>query len=178
LATIQVSLSKGIEPLFGTHDENIRFLESSLDVKTLLLENALEITGEQGSLHRVRAILSDYDTLVREGHKFSNGDVKHFLRILCEDPKVSFLNLVASSRQRTVGLKTIAPRGVNQMRYLEAMERCDMVFGVGPAGTGKTYLAVAQAVTALLSKQVSRIVLTRPAVEAGERLGFLPGTLQ
>src|SRR5690606_26818208 len=89
-----------------------------------------------------------------------------------------FLNLVASSRQRTVGLKKLAPRGVNQLRYLEAMERCDMVFGIGPAGTGKTYLAVAQAVSALLSKQVSRIVLTRPAVEAGERLGFLPGTLQ
>ena len=178
MATIQVSLTKGIEPLFGTHDENIRFLESSLDVKTLLLENALEITGEPASLERVRDILNDYDTLVREGHKFNNGDVKHFLRILCEDPGVSFLNLVASSRQRTVGLKKLAPRGVNQMRYLEAMDRCDMVFGIGPAGTGKTYLAVAQAVSQLLSKQVSRIVLTRPAVEAGERLGFLPGTLQ
>lgn len=178
MATAQVNLTKGIEPLFGTHDENIRFLESCLDVKTHLLEDALEITGEKAAVQRVQRILNDYDTLVREGHKFTNGDVKHFLRILCEDSQVSFSNLVASSRQRTIGHKTMAPRGVNQMRYFEAMDRCDMVFGVGPAGTGKTYLAVAQAVSLLLSKQVSRIVLTRPAVEAGERLGFLPGTLQ
>jgi phosphate starvation-inducible PhoH-like protein len=85
---------------------------------------------------------------------------------------------VSSGRQRTFGKKLLAPKTVNQRRYMEAIERNDLVFGVGPAGTGKTYLAVAMAVSALISKRVSRIILTRPAVEAGERLGFLPGTLQ
>jgi phosphate starvation-inducible PhoH-like protein len=85
---------------------------------------------------------------------------------------------VVSGRQRNFGKKIIVPKTINQRRYLEAIERNDLVFGIGPAGTGKTYLAVAMAVSALLAKRVSRIILTRPAVEAGERLGFLPGTLQ
>lgn len=178
LATAEVNLTHGLEPLFGTHDENIRFLESELGVTTHVLENALEISGEKEAVHRVRDILSDYDTLVREGNKLTQADIKSYLRVLSEDPNVSLLKLVSASRQRSVGKKSLAPRGLNQLRYLEAMERCDMVFGVGPAGTGKTYLAVAQAVSQLLSKRVSRIVLTRPAVEAGERLGFLPGTMQ
>src|SRR5204863_7767441 len=86
--------------------------------------------------------------------------------------------LVSSGRQRTFGKKVLAPKTVNQRRYIEAIERNDLVIGVGPAGTGKTYLAVAMAISALMAKKVSRIILTRPAVEAGERLGFLPGTLQ
>jgi phosphate starvation-inducible protein PhoH and related proteins len=94
------------------------------------------------------------------------------------DREVSLRTLVQSGRQRNFGKKMLAPKSVNQRRYLEAIERNDMVFGVGPAGTGKTYLAVAMAVSALMAKQVTRIILTRPAVEAGERLGFLPGTLQ
>ena len=93
-------------------------------------------------------------------------------------PETSLRRLVESGRQRNFGKKALAPKTVNQRRYVEAIERNDMVFGVGPAGTGKTYLAVFMAISALLNKRVSRIVLTRPAVEAGERLGFLPGTLQ
>jgi phosphate starvation-inducible PhoH-like protein len=85
---------------------------------------------------------------------------------------------VQSGRQRSFGKKILAPKSINQRRYLEAIERNDLVFGVGPAGTGKTYLAVAMGISALLAKRVSRIILTRPAVEAGEKLGFLPGTLQ
>jgi phosphate starvation-inducible PhoH-like protein len=109
---------------------------------------------------------------------FSNGDLHSFLRVVTEDSEVSLRQLVLSGKQRSFGKKVLAPRSVNQRRYVEAIERNDMVFGIGPAGTGKTYLAVAMAVAAFLSKKVSRIVLTRPAVEAGERLGFLPGTLQ
>jgi phosphate starvation-inducible PhoH-like protein len=86
--------------------------------------------------------------------------------------------LVQSGKTRNFGKKVLAPKTINQRRYLEAIERNDLVFGIGPAGTGKTYLAVAMAVSALLSKRVSRIILTRPAVEAGEKLGFLPGTLR
>jgi phosphate starvation-inducible protein PhoH and related proteins len=178
LTTAQVILSHGIETLFGTRDDNIRFLETALGVTTHLLEDRLEISGEPDSVRRVQEIVTDYESLVREGHRFSNGDVRGFLRVVVEDEAVNFGNLVRTSRQRVVGRKALAPRSLNQMRYFEAMERCDMVFGVGPAGTGKTYLAVAQGVSCLLNKQVRRIILARPAVEAGERLGFLPGTLQ
>jgi len=174
----QVKISRGIEPLFGTRDENIRLLESALHVGTQLLQDSLEIEGETAPVERAAAILEDYVALVQQGQVFTNGDMKNYLRVVLEDPEVTLRALVASSRQRNFGKKTLAPRTPNQMRYVEAVERHDMVFAIGPAGTGKTYLAVAMAVSALLNKQVGRIILCRPAVEAGERLGFLPGTLQ
>jgi phosphate starvation-inducible protein PhoH and related proteins len=173
-----VDISHGIESLFGTRDENIRLLESGLSVSTQLLDNSLEIEGEAANVSRAETILLDYVQLVREGHVFSNGDLNGYIRVVMEDPEVSLRALVNIGRQRSFGKKTLAPRTVNQRRYMEAIERNDLVVGVGPAGTGKTYLAVAMAVSALLAKRVSRIILTRPAVEAGEKLGFLPGTLQ
>jgi phosphate starvation-inducible PhoH-like protein len=173
-----VRISRGVENLFGTRDENIRLLESGLGVHTQLVDNNLEIEGEAENVSRVENILEDYNTLIREGHVFNNGDLNGYLRVVTFDPEVSLRALVQSGRQRSFGKKVLAPKSVNQRRYLEAIERNDMVFGVGPAGTGKTYLAVAMGVSALVNKQVSRIILTRPAVEAGERLGFLPGTLQ
>jgi len=173
-----VQISRGVESLFGTRDENIRLIESGLKVNTQLIDNLLEIEGESEAVSRAECILEEYVALVREGHVFNNGDLNSYLRVVTEDPEVSFRALVQSGRQRNFGKKMLAPKTVNQRRYLEAIERNDLVLGVGPAGTGKTYLAVAMAVSALLSKRVSRIILTRPAVEAGERLGFLPGTLQ
>ena len=174
----QVKISRGIEPLFGTRDENIRLLETALHVSTQLLQDSLEIEGEAAPVERAATILEDYVALVQQGQVFTNGDMKNYLRVVLEDPEVTLRALVASSRQRNFGKKTLAPRSPNQMRYVEAVERHDMVFAIGPAGTGKTYLAVAMAVSALLNKQVGRIILCRPAVEAGERLGFLPGTIQ
>src|SRR6266403_2641817 len=173
-----VQISQGIESLFGTRDENIRLLESGLGVSTHLLDSFIEIQGDEPNVSRAERILEDYVSLVREGHVFTNGDLNSYLRVVTEDSEVSLRALVSSGRQRNFGKKVLAPKTVNQRRYLEAIERNDLVFGVGPAGTGKTYLAVAMAVSALLNKQVSRIILARPAVEAGERLGFLPGTLQ
>jgi phosphate starvation-inducible PhoH-like protein len=175
---VSVPIVRGIESLFGTRDENIRLLESGLKISTQLIDNSLEIEGEPANVSRAENILEDYVGLVREGHVFNNGDLNSYLRVVTEDPEVSLRALVSSGRQRTFGKKLLAPKTVNQRRYMEAIERNDLVFGVGPAGTGKTYLAVAMAVSALMSKRVSRIILTRPAVEAGERLGFLPGTLQ
>jgi len=173
-----VPINRGVESLFGTRDENIRLIEAGLGVHTNLVDNHLEIEGEADSVVRAERILEDYNTLLREGHVFNNGDLNSFLRVVTVDPDVSLRALVRSGKQRNFGKKVLAPKTVNQRRYLEAIERNDMVFGIGPAGTGKTYLAVAMAVSALVNKQVSRIILTRPAVEAGERLGFLPGTLQ
>ena len=173
-----VRISRGVESLFGTRDENIRLFESGLSVHTQLVDNSLEIEGEAENVSRAESILEDYTALVSEGNVFNNGDLNSYLRVVTLDPEVSLRALVESGRQRNFGKKALAPKSVNQRRYLEAIERNDMVFGIGPAGTGKTYLAVAMAISALMSKRVARIILTRPAVEAGERLGFLPGTLQ
>ncbi len=173
-----VEISRGIESLFGTRDENIRVLEDGLQIRTRLLNDSLEIEGNEAGVLRAESILEDYVALVQEGHEFSNGDLNGILRALVADPEISLKRLVESGRKRSFGKKLIAPKSLNQRLYLEAIERNDLVFGIGPAGTGKTYLAVAMGVSALLNKKVTRIILTRPAVEAGERLGFLPGTLQ
>src|SRR6476646_3959777 len=173
-----VQISRGIESLFGTRDENIRLIESGFRINTHLVDNSLELEGEPKDVARAENVLEEYVALVREGHIFNNGDLNSYLRVITEDPEITLRALVHSGRQRNFGKKLLAPKTINQRRYLEAIERNDLVFGIGPAGTGKTYLAVAMGISALLSKKVARIILTRPAVEAGERLGFLPGTLQ
>ena len=175
---VSVQMTNGIESLFGTRDENIRLLEGGLNVRTRIANESIEIEGEDASVLRAESILADYASLIRQGHVFSNGDLNSYLRVVVTDPSVTLSNLVVNGRQRAFGKKTLAPKTINQRRYIDAIERHDLTFGIGPAGTGKTYLAVAMAVSALLNKKVSRIVLTRPAVEAGEKLGFLPGTLQ
>src|SRR6185436_16082629 len=138
-----VRIQRGVENLFGTRDENIRLIESGLGVHTQLVDNNLEIEGEADNVTRAARILEDYNTLVREGHVFNNGDLNSYLRVVTLDPEVSLRALVHSGRQRNFGKKVLAPKSVNQRRYLEAIEHNDMVFGIGPAGTGKTYLAVA-----------------------------------
>ncbi len=173
-----VQITRGIESLFGTRDENIRMMETSFGVQISLLADEVEVEGEEQSVQRVVQILTDYSSLVKEGNTFSSNDLKSYIKVVSEDTEVTLRGLVQAGKQRSFGKKVLAPRSVNQHRYIDVIERNDMVFGIGPAGTGKTYLAVAMAVAAFLAKKVSRIILTRPAVEAGERLGFLPGTLQ
>jgi phosphate starvation-inducible PhoH-like protein len=173
-----VQITRGIESLFGTRDENIRVIENGLSVRTRLLNDSLEIEGDDTNVARAANILSDYAALMKEGHQFNNGDLNSFLRVVIADSDTTLRSLVESGKQRSFGKKVIAPKTITQRRYVDAIERYDLAFGIGPAGTGKTYLAVAMAVSALLAKRVSRIILTRPAVEAGERLGFLPGTLK
>ncbi len=173
-----VQIAGGIEPLFGTLDENLKLLESALHVTTQLQDGKLAIEGEPAQVDRAVRILDEYNQLIREGRELDNGEVKALLRVATEEPNVSLRRILDPGRPRAFGKKTITPKSPNQRRYMEYMERHDMVFAVGPGGTGKTYLAVAMAVSSLLTKQVNRIILARPAVEAGERLGFLPGTLQ
>src|SRR5437016_2536345 len=158
---LSVQITRGIESLFGTRDENIRVLENGLKVSTSLMNDSLEIEGEEPNVIRAASILEDYFALVKEGQSFHNGDLNSYLRVVTADPEVTLRSLVHSGRQRNFGKKVLAPKTINQRRYVEAIERHDLVFGVGPAGTGKTYLAVAMAVSALLHTKVSRIVLTR-----------------
>ncbi|MHB8754313.1 MAG: PhoH family protein [Candidatus Acidiferrales bacterium] len=171
-------MSGGIADLFGTYDENLKLLESTLHVTTQLRDSDLEIEGEAAEVNRAAKFLNDYSQLVREGRKIESGQIKAMLRMAHEEPDFSMRGAVEHTRTRAFGKKPIAAKSSNQRRYMEALEQYDMVFAIGPGGTGKTYLAVAMAASALLTKQVNRIILVRPAVEAGERLGFLPGTLQ
>ncbi|MEW5976660.1 MAG: PhoH family protein [Acidobacteriota bacterium] len=174
-----VAFGPGAEAIFGTLDENIHFLESAFDVQIQVAESDLIIEGADQRVDIIASLILDYNQLRREGWVFSNGDFKSVIRIISEDPTIRLRDcLPAPPRTRIAGRKQITPRNLNQRRYLESIERKDMVFGIGPAGTGKTYLAVAMAVSSLLGKQVNRIILARPAVEAGEKLGFLPGSLQ
>ena len=173
-----IEISPNIETLFGTRDENLRMLETGLNVRIDLHSDSIQIEGEPENVSRAEKVFTDYDHLQRSGHVFQNGDLGDMLRVLTRDQTATLRGLVEAGRQRSFGKRTVQPKSINQRRYLEAIEKHDMVFGIGPAGTGKTYLAVAMAISALLSKRVNRIILARPAVEAGEKLGFLPGTLQ
>ena len=174
-----LEITPGIEPLYGTRDENLRLMEDGLQVTIDLRSDAIEIGGSPESVEQVERIFADFEALRKSGVTLQNGELKGMLRLVIADQGVTLKSLVDSGRQRSTGVKRmVQPRSPNQRKYVEAIEQADMTFGLGPAGTGKTYLAVAMAVAALMAKRVSRIILVRPAVEAGERLGFLPGSLQ
>jgi phosphate starvation-inducible PhoH-like protein len=169
---------EGIETLFGSFDENLRHLESALGVTLKTRGHDVVIEGDADSLTRAERVFQQLGDLLRGGYRFARGDVRTAAQLLTQDPDVELGDYFLKGPARTAGRRQVAPKSVMQRRYLEAIEEADVVFGVGPAGTGKTYLAMAQAVAYLLSKRVSRIILARPAVEAGEKLGFLPGDLQ
>jgi phosphate starvation-inducible PhoH-like protein len=173
-----VALGQGAEVIFGTLDENLQFLEATFDVRISLSENTFIIEGPDSRVDIIERLILDYNQIRREGVVFGNGDLKSIFKIISEDTSIRLRDCVTPAKMRVSGRRQISPRSLNQRLYLEAIEKFDMVFGIGPAGTGKTYLAVAMAVAALASKRINRIVLARPAVEAGERLGFLPGSLQ
>ncbi len=169
---------KGIEALFGPHDQNLKHLESLLNVQLDTRGSDLIIQGDERGVATVERIIDDYAALLKEGHRPTDGDLKRVFDQIAEDATYSLRDHFTSGSINPSGKKLVHARSPNQVRYLQAIEQYDIVAGIGPAGTGKTYLAVAMAVQALISKAVNRIILTRPAVEAGEKLGFLPGDLQ
>ena len=173
-----VHITGKIEPLFGTLDENVRLLEDALHVRTHLHDTRLTIEGEQEGVDQAVKIVEEYNHLTRHGRALSSTEVKSLISVAMEEPHESPRAMFEPARTRSFGKKQVTPKNASQRRYMEEIENKDMMFGIGPGGTGKTYIAVAMAVSALLTKQVNRIILARPAVEAGERLGFLPGTLQ
>jgi len=173
-----VHITGKLEPFFGTLDENIKLLEDALGVRTHLHDTRLTIEGEQEAVDQAVRIVEEYNHLTRHGRTLSSTEVKSLLRVATEEPQESPRGMFEHGRARSFGKKSVTPKNASQKRYMEEIETHDMTFGIGPGGTGKTYIAVAMAVSALLTKQVNRIILARPAVEAGERLGFLPGSLQ
>ena len=165
--------------LFGAYDDNLRQLESLLNVRIRTQGHELLVEGDASSTAKVARLVEQLGGLIDEGHSISDRDVKTAAQLVAEDAAVDLReHFLKDGQIRTAGKRRIAAKSANQRRYLEAIDQYDIVFGIGPAGTGKTYLAMAQAVSYLLAKKVSRIVLARPAVEAGEKLGFLPGDLQ
>jgi len=163
-------------PLLGSADENLIALERALGADIHVRGNSVTLTGAPADVAIAERVLGQLVTLVGRGQPVTPDAVRRTVGMLTQglsDAPADVLSLDILSRRG----KTIRPKTLNQKRYVDAIDTNTIVFGIGPAGTGKTYLAMAKAVQALQSKQVTRIILTRPAVEAGERLGFLPGTL-
>ena len=169
---------RGLETLFGVHDQNIKYLESLLDVRIDARGQDVSIDGDPTDVETVERILQDFSDLFKEGKHFTDKELREAFAQIAEDRAFSLRDYFTKARFNPAGKKQVAPKSVNQRKYIQAIQERDVVFGIGVAGTGKTYLAVAMAVQALMQKQVNRIVLARPAVEAGEKLGFLPGDLQ
>ncbi len=169
---------RGLETLFGVHDQNIKLLESLLDVTVNARGHSITVNGEAGDVATAERILEDFAQLFAEGKQFTDRELREAFTQIAEDRAYSLRDYFTKSRFSPAGKKQVAPKSAMQRKYVEVIQQRDIVFGIGPAGTGKTYLGVAMAVQALMQKQVNRIVLARPAVEAGERLGFLPGDLQ
>ncbi|HET7288698.1 MAG TPA: PhoH family protein [Pyrinomonadaceae bacterium] len=169
---------RGLETLFGVHDQNIKYLESLLDVRIDARGQDVSIDGDPADVETAQRILEDFSDLFKEGKHFTDKELREAFAQIAEDRAFSLRDYFTKARFNPAGKKQVAPKSANQRKYLQAIQDNDVVFGIGVAGTGKTYLAVAMAVQALMQKQVNRIVLARPAVEAGEKLGFLPGDLQ
>ena len=168
----------GVETLFGSYDENLKHLEALFNVRIRTQGHELLVDGEGAGPDRVDMVVGQLASLLKDGYKLSNADVRTASDLVAQDQSIDLREHFLKGSLTAAGKRRIAPKTVNQRRYLDAIEADDIVFGIGPAGTGKTYLAMAQAVSFLIAKKVSRIVLARPAVEAGEKLGFLPGDLQ
>ncbi len=163
--------------LYGTRDENLRYLEERLGVSIAARGREVSIEGPDDGAQIAARLLESFDTLMAAGGDIGREEYRTGVRVLEEDLQVDLVDFFLDASISTTLKRYIVPRNLNQRRFIRAVTDHDYVFATGPAGTGKTYLAVAMAAAALNDKEVRRIVLVRPAVEAGERLGFLPGDL-
>jgi len=163
--------------LFGFQNKHLKQIERALEVKIGSKGSELHLQGEEHQVVLARKLLDQLATLIKEGYPLYPTDIDYAVRILSADSKVQLKDVFLDTIFVSARKKIITPKSLSQKTYIDGIRQNDVVFGVGPAGTGKTYLAMAMAVAALMRKEVSRIVLVRPAVEAGEKLGFLPGDI-
>jgi phosphate starvation-inducible protein PhoH and related proteins len=166
-----------LRQLAGDSCSHLKILEDSIGVKCSLKGNTIELTGENYDVELAEHALKDLYKLVKGGYPLYPDDVWYAVRMLAKDRNISLEEVFKDSIYISSTKKVIVPKSLQQKRYIDSMRVKDILFGIGPAGTGKTYLALAMGVTYLLKKKVERIILARPAVEAGEKLGFLPGDL-
>jgi len=164
--------------LYGLQDKNLRFLESHLGAKIVARGGDLHISGNEEDVELAAAVIEQLLALIKAGNVISIPDINYCLKAVLDGQSDRLTEMLNQVIQTTARGKQIKPKTVGQYHYVQAIKKNDITFGIGPAGTGKTYLAVVMAVSALKNKEVNRIILTRPAVEAGEKLGFLPGDLQ
>ncbi len=169
--------SKEIESFIGNYDENLKLMEKSFNVSLSVRGHEFHIDGEDKAVEDFAFFLSQLSDIVEQGRHLTKEDIRMAITLFKANNSIPVSEHFAHFRIRTSSKKLVLPRSENQRQYIEAIKKHDMVFSIGPAGTGKTYLAVAMAISFLNDKRVNRIILARPAVEAGEKLGFLPGDL-
>ena len=162
--------------LFGPREENIKYLRKYFDIRTSVRGNHLTLVGRKKDVETSSKVIHELAEIVKKGHSISSSDIDQAVRYMAQADK-GMDELYKDQIYIPTTRKVITPKTGNQKLYVEAIRNHDIVIGIGPAGTGKTYLAMAMALSAYFRKEVSRIILTRPAVEAGEKLGFLPGTM-
>jgi phosphate starvation-inducible PhoH-like protein len=168
---------QGAHALFGNHDENLRMLEEEFRVKISSRGSEIFVKGDADSVAPVEKILGQMQELITRGYPIKKSDVLTAMRVLRDKPEASVVEFFTDDAVQQSVRRVVTPRNMAQKLYLQSMQDHDITFGIGPAGTGKTFLAVAAAAAALNDKSIKRIILCRPAVEAGERLGFLPGDI-
>jgi phosphate starvation-inducible PhoH-like protein len=176
--TVNVERIEELIGLFGSFDSNIRLLEQSLHVTVLSRENEIKIQGEPEDVYKAARVVDGLLSILARGEAITDQNVNYVISLVEEGEEQKLGELAQDVVCVTMKGKPVKPKTLGQKKYVEAIGKNTVTMGIGPAGTGKTYLAVAAAVTAFRQKRVSRIILTRPAVEAGEKLGFLPGDLQ
>lgn len=174
----KIALAEGeLQALFGVHDKNLRYLEAGLDITVSARDREVFLEGDDAGVDIAAKVLTELGALIAKGYELKDQDVQMALRIAKDAPQVSLERFFGDGGIQTARDRLVRPQGVNQKLYIEAIRSHDIVFGIGPAGTGKTYLAMAMAMEALNRREVRRVVLARPAIEAGEKLGFLPGDM-
>lgn len=175
--TLHFENARLAQQLFNNDPRNLQALEEQLDVKATAREGWIKLEGPADSVERAKQLFRFLEASLRSGSTVRNRDFNYALHIMKSDDAEALHSLSTERIQTSAKKALVAPKTIGQKKYIDAIRGHDITFGVGPAGTGKTYLAVAMAVSALKEEKVSRIILTRPAVEAGEALGFLPGDL-
>jgi len=177
--TAKIRLKQGIDTsnLFGSYDQHLKLMEKAFHVQIRARGEEVLIEGDEAQVTRAERLLSDLVDLVSQGFFLNPEDVNYAIRSYQENPEASLKGLFLDTIPIATKKKLITPKSPAQKEYVEAIQKYDVVVGIGPAGTGKTYLAMAMAVWALMKREISRIILARPAVEAGEKLGFLPGDM-
>jgi phosphate starvation-inducible PhoH-like protein len=181
MKTFAVNLIIGNEQslpsLYGDLDKNLRLIENTYGVVLHARGNRIQIEGEEKAVSKVESLITQLADMLAQGIIFQKDDVRDAIHAFSSNSSASLKDIFQKAVPVSSRKRPVSPKNETQRRYLEAIRQYDIVFGIGPAGTGKTYLAMATAVSALLRREVSRIILVRPAVEAGEKLGFLPGDL-
>jgi phosphate starvation-inducible PhoH-like protein len=168
---------QGTHTLFGNHDEHLRMIEDAFGVRVSSRGTEIFVQGEPAAVAPVERLLGQMQQLIEQGYPLKKSDVLTGVRVMRDKPETNLVEFFTDDSLQPAVKRVATPRNVAQKQYLQAIQQNDIVFAIGPAGTGKTFLAVAAAAAALADKSMKRIILCRPAVEAGERLGFLPGDI-